>query len=365
MFYALSLWPLSASDRIKSKLVPHLRSQVAWERLLIARNDPNGRPHDGYSSLELLEALEHVTFVNSELAHNCYVTCHKMGLMCSKRWAFAINTCDIMKVQSTHLLCLMDNWCWMVTSSLQAAYPQSSTCTTTFYGRDLPAYRQVSRIVSPSPFLFFLVYISTLICVQNDAHILLNDRIVAWTPSCGASHDLTQRQGAYRIWTHLLIFVHLFKSCAGLVAAILSHRGHPTQRFTLSWTARFSCAQSTFWRIFIDNKRNFFSGHEVFWIPVPIQLLLVPAGQNAWAVHAAIERDRPGPFDEGIGCYDAVDTILLLILLARLRCRPSSCHHFSSLPILLCYEGSSDSCCPSPWYEQGDLATVWMLKIFF
>jgi hypothetical protein len=140
----------------------------------------------------------------------------------------------------------MDNWCWMVTSSLQAAYPQSSTCTTTFYGRDLPAYRQVSRIVSPSPFLFFLVYISTLICVQNDAHILLNDRIVAWTPSCGASHDLTQRQGAYCIWTHPLIFLHLSKSCAGLVAAILSHRGHPTQRFTPSWTARFSSAQSTF-----------------------------------------------------------------------------------------------------------------------
>ena len=96
--FSASHWFMSRSDRIKAKLVPHLRSQVAWQRVLIAREDPSGRPHDGYSSLQLLEALDHVTFVNSELAVNCHVTCHKMGLMCSKRWAFAINTCDIMKV---------------------------------------------------------------------------------------------------------------------------------------------------------------------------------------------------------------------------------------------------------------------------
>ena len=91
------------SDRIKAKLVPRLRSLVAWERLLQARDDPSGRPHDGYSSLQLLEALDHVTFINSELADNCHVTCQKMGWVCSKRWAFAINACDIMQVALARL----------------------------------------------------------------------------------------------------------------------------------------------------------------------------------------------------------------------------------------------------------------------
>jgi len=54
--------------------------------------------------LQLLEALDLVTFINSELADNCHVTCQKMGWVCSKRWAFAINTCDVMQV---NLMCVL------------------------------------------------------------------------------------------------------------------------------------------------------------------------------------------------------------------------------------------------------------------
>jgi hypothetical protein len=72
---------------------------------LISRNDPGGRPHDGYSSLQLLEELDTVTFIDSELAINCHVTCQRVGMMCRKRWAFVINDCDVMKVpRSAYLM---------------------------------------------------------------------------------------------------------------------------------------------------------------------------------------------------------------------------------------------------------------------
>ena len=97
-------------------------------------------------SLELLEDLDRVTFVDSELTFNCHVACQKKGLMCSKRWAFAINRCDIMKVASKRILfhsvtpAQFDYFFFPV----QAAYPRSQSCITNFYGRDLPAFRPVN-----------------------------------------------------------------------------------------------------------------------------------------------------------------------------------------------------------------------------
>ena len=65
------------------------------------------------TSLELLEDLDRVTFVDSELTFNCHVACQKKGLMCSKRWAFAINRCDIMQVASKRIfftICLQPHF---------------------------------------------------------------------------------------------------------------------------------------------------------------------------------------------------------------------------------------------------------------